>query len=122
VNKLILGIVDHILAYKVIDTKELAKLKGIVFEELSRLDDKVFNINLTKKLTHFAEAICDVVFVEGVLDIGLKTSVLGNIYQNLLKKGAHYLRQDSLQVLRTVMETDFFVTNDTTTIESKYDL
>jgi hypothetical protein len=87
---------------KLIDTKSLSVIKGKAYDEL-RTNDKAYNINLTKKLYHFIESICNNIFKIEILQLS-KVAILSRLYMNLLKKGAHYLRQDSLQVLRSEME------------------
>jgi hypothetical protein len=103
VNEMLVSLTNEILANKLIDTKTLNLLKKLAFEKLSN-EDKVYNTNLMKKLNHFLETICKSIFRMNEFENANKFEILEIVYQNLLRKGAHYLRQDSLQVLRREME------------------
>jgi hypothetical protein len=109
---MIMRITDEIVNNKLIDTRSLALIKGEAYDVLSIVDDKIHNLNLMKKLNHFVEAICNNIFKMNGFKTAGKVAILSHLYKDLLRRGAHYLRQDSLQVLRSEMERNILQTDE----------
>ncbi len=98
---MIINVLNHIIEHKLIPENVFNSIKGYIFENLCS-DDKYFNLNLSKKIHYFMFNLCDFIFSIKSLDD--KKKVYEEIYSNLLSKGAHYLRLDSLQVIRECIE------------------
>ena len=98
---MIINVVNHIKQHKLIPENMFNSVKGYIFENLCS-DDKFYNLNLSKKIHYFMFNLCDFIFSLKCLDD--KKKVYEDIYSNLLTKGAHYLRLDSLQVIRECLD------------------
>jgi hypothetical protein len=83
-----------------IEHNQLKEITKFVFENLSK-DDNEFNCNLNKKLIYLAIILADSILGR---DIVSKENMVINAYSSFLKKGAHYLRVDSLQVIREIID------------------
>jgi hypothetical protein len=69
----------------------------------------------SKKLNYFAESLLDLIFE---FDLSDKKKLYLSVYRNIFKFGAHYLRLDSLQVLKTMIESDMLSKLNMEDIES----
>jgi hypothetical protein len=117
VNEIIIGITNEVQKVKLIDSQTLNEIKATAYKALMMVDDKIYNHNLLKKLNHFAKMLLDNLFMILNFEEASRLVVLEVMYKALLKKGAHYLRHDSLQILREGIEEGLFVTNDSSGID-----
>ncbi len=86
-----------------IDSEMLQEIENEVFASLSSKNDN-FNANLRKKINTLIEKVSTYFFknYEISFDVFIK-----KVCEYVLKKGARYLRQDSLQVLRKFISQDY---------------
>ena len=71
-----------------------------VYANLST-DDKDYNTNLNKKLVYLSKSLLESIFSKKKMS---GEEMVQNAYLSLLKRGAHYLRLDSLQVIRELID------------------
>lgn len=72
-----------------------------VFKNL-KTDDKTYNLNLSKKLKYLAVDLMKRIFMKNNY-VGEKMIIYS--YSELLKKGANYLRLDSIQVIKEILKS-----------------
>jgi hypothetical protein len=75
-----------------------------------------YRTSLGKKLNYFAETMLEYIFKFDVFD---KKELYINVYRSILKFGGHYLRLDSLQVLKNLTENECLKKMSADEIESK---
>jgi hypothetical protein len=96
-------IVKHpnVQEYGIMEEAELRKFTNFIYDNLSK-NDKEFDGNLNKKLIYLSKSLLECIFDTKRLS---REEIIINAYTSLLKKGAHYLRLDSLQVIKEMIES-----------------
>jgi hypothetical protein len=85
-----------------IDSETLLCIENEVFATLSTKNDN-FNANLSKKINTLIEKVSNYFFKNYEFNFHV---FIKKVCEYVLKKGARYLRQDSLQVLRKFISQD----------------
>lgn len=80
--------------------KVLKTYINYIYDNL-KTDDMTYNLNLSKKLKYLAVELTESIFMKNNY-IGEKMII--DSYTELLKKGANYLRLDSIQVIKEILE------------------
>jgi hypothetical protein len=115
-NYLIVKVIKHVSVFGLILQSELAEITNYVKTKMS-LSSGEYKTSLGKKLNYFSENLLACIFK---YDIFNKKELYLNVYTNILKFGGHYLRLDSLQVLKNMMENKYLSNMSIDEIESKY--
>jgi hypothetical protein len=88
------------MEFKIIEDKILKSYTDYVYTNLCS-DDKDYNTNLNKKLVYLSKSLLESIFRKKE---STSEQMMQNAYLSLLKRGAHYLRLDSLQVIRELID------------------
>jgi hypothetical protein len=92
-----------------IDSETFLKIETKMFKILST-DDEIYNANMRKKLISLIDKVSEYILrnIDQRIDVLIK-----GLCEYILRKGARYLRQDSIQIIRLfINETSLEIINN----------
>lgn len=104
INFVVFNVVNYGIENKIISSDYIKKIRDDVYYHCNKLPfiaTKKFRINCLKKLFYFIKRISDLTLhYFGENKNKQKKFIYESIYDNILSRGANYLRMDSLYVLK----------------------
>jgi hypothetical protein len=121
INYILIKNYNHICKHKIVDSEFLSFLRERIFNKIGEdfRVDKTHKTNFLKKLAYLIKNVAfELILLGDDLDKLSKWEVIEYLYKFVLKKGANYLRQDSLQIL--IRELDKKKLKECIDVEGKY--